>query len=276
MAKKGNKHRKKNLVRVAKPVAEVVCETLECPAAENWETTPPCDETGDAEPIAETVYDAVACPAAENWETTPPCDETGGAEPVSETVGKHAVTAGYDSYNVSTPGIHEYDQPETSPYGDLPIVISIGRGTQYFVPRDIAGQILSLQDHWDKNDSRIARFPEVDDDIGHTFIHYLYTGDYQTLKPASTSNMPWRAIEYRRSVLAYSAGTRCGVDGLVHHGRKYMQIFDKDVSLFDMIDLGRECFPRIDEDRWYSEYLTNRIMTSFESEEGIFQQEEFY
>ncbi|BCS12060.1 hypothetical protein AnigIFM60653_001086 [Aspergillus niger] len=114
MAKKGNKHRKKNLVRVAKPVAEVVCETLECPAAENWETTPPCDETGDAEPIAETVYDAVACPAAENWETTPPCDETGGAEPVSETVGKHAVTAGYDSYNVSTPGIHEYDQPETS------------------------------------------------------------------------------------------------------------------------------------------------------------------
>lgn len=55
-----------------------------------------------------------------------------------------------------------------------------------------------------------------------------------------------------------------------------MQIFDKDVSLFDMIDLGRECFPRIDEDRWYSEYLTNRIMTSFESEEGIFQQEEFY
>ncbi|KAI3017327.1 hypothetical protein CBS147347_10323 [Aspergillus niger] len=255
MACKKNKHKKQNIVRVAEPVAEAVCDAVESPCAESWETTPPCDETQDAEAVAETVCDAVESPCAENWETTRARYEAEDVESVSENVGKHDVTAGYDSYNVSTPVIHEYDQPET---------------------RNIAGQIRSLQEHRDKNDSRLARFPEVDDDIGHTFIHYLYTGDYQTLKPASTSNMPWRAIEYKRSVLAYSAGIRCGVDGLVDHGRKYMEVFDKDVSLFDMIDLGRECFPKIDKDPWYSEYLTNRIMTSFESEEGIFERDEFF
>jgi hypothetical protein len=85
--------------------------------------------------------------------------------------------------------------------------------------------------------------------------------------------MPRRAIEYSRSVLAYHAGLRCGLDGLADHGRRFIQIFDNDIALFDVISLGRKYFPKITEDAWFSEYLTNKIMTSFEAEEGIFQQE---
>lgn len=88
--------------------------------------------------------------------------------------------------------------------------------------------------------------------------------------------MPRRAIEYSRSVLAYHAGLRCGLDGLADHGRRFIQIFDNDIALFDVISLGRKYFPKITEDAWFSEYLTNKIMTSFEAEEGIFQQEEFF
>jgi hypothetical protein len=121
-----------------------------------------------------------------------------------------------------------------------------------------------------------ARFPEVDDDIAHTFIHYLYTGDYQTLKPVSTRDMPWHAIEYNRSVLAYHAGVHCGLPGLAQHGKKYMQVFDKEISIFDIISLGRKHFSRIFEDTWFFEYLTRKIKESFEAEESIFVQGQFF
>jgi hypothetical protein len=76
------------------------------------------------------------------------------------------------------------------PYAGLGVTILIGRQeNEYIVPSNIASQFPSLQRKWDKGDPRTMRFPELDEDIGHTFIHYLYTGDYQTLKPSSTREL---------------------------------------------------------------------------------------
>jgi hypothetical protein len=55
-----------------------------------------------------------------------------------------------------------------------------------------------------------------------------------------------------------------------------MEIFDKEVSIIDIISLGRKAFPRISEEPWFSEYLTARITASFEADEGIFQREQFF
>ena len=155
----------------------------------------------------------------------------------------------------------------------------IGRNKKWYtMPKNIISQVPYFQQHWGENEwgTPAVRLPEVDDDIGHTIIHYLYTGDYQTLKLSSTYNMPRRAVEYSRSVLTYHAALRCGLDGLADHARKYIQTFDNNVSIFDIIALGRKNFRRITEDAWYSEYLTTKIMASFENDERIFQQEEFF
>lgn len=87
--------------------------------------------------------------------------------------------------------------------------------------------------------------------------------------------MPWHAIEYNRSVLAYYSGVHCGLPGLAEHGKKYMQIFDKEISIFDIISLGRKHFPRI-EDTWFSQCLTRKIKESFEIEESIFEEDQLY
>lgn len=147
----------------------------------------------------------------------------------------------------------------------------IGRRGVFYVPGNIARQITSLAQHQDKTDAQVARFPEIDDDVAHTLIHYLYTGDYQTLKRASTCR-----AQYNTSLLAYHAGLHCGLDGLAEHGRKFMCIFDSAIPLFDVISLGRKHFPRITEDTWFSEYLTTKVRESFETEEDIFEQEEFF
>src|SRR5438034_1497253 len=53
--------------------------------------------------------------------------------------------------------------------------------------------------------SRVIALPEVDEDLGHTLVHYLYTGTYQTLKlqDASVDTMSKRITEYRRNIQLY-------------------------------------------------------------------------
>lgn len=74
-------------------------------------------------------------------------------------------------------------------------------------------------------------------------MHYLYTGDYQTVKPSSISELRKRAMEYARSVFAYRAAVKYGLDGLAEHAKRYIEIFDKEVSINDIISLGRKAFP---------------------------------
>lgn len=218
--------------------------------------------------------------ATEEGDIFPPaCEKVKEPDLIPEEGVEPTAVEGFEADMPTTrsPGICEYYQPDGSPYAGLGATILIGRHeNEYIVPSNIANQFPSLQRKWDKGDPRTMRFPELDEDIGHTFIHYLYTGDYQTLKPSSACDMPMHTIEYSQSVLAYHAGRQYGLDGLADHGRTYIQIFDGDVQIFDIIAVGRKYFPRITEDPWFSEYLTSKIMAIFETKEGIFQQEEFY
>jgi hypothetical protein len=163
-----------------------------------------------------------------------------------------------------------------SPYAGLPITICIGEKETYHVPEGIANQIVSLPQRRDKSNPHVARFPEVDDGIAHTFIHYLYTGQYQTLKASTAHGVPRGRIEYERSLLAYRAASQCGLKGLAEHARKYIRRFDKDIHLFDVLSLARRHAPRITEEVWFSEYLTAKILENFEAEENLFEQEGFF
>lgn len=163
-----------------------------------------------------------------------------------------------------------------SPYESEAATILIGRlEKRYTVPVDIVNRVPSLKCQTGL-ESTTVRLPDVDSDIGHTFIHYLYTGDYQTLNPSPGCNMPRQLVEYNRSVLVYQAAVSYGLDGLADHAKKYIQLFDEDVSIFHIIVLGRKTFPRITEASWFAEYLTTKIMQTFEEDEQIFQREEFF
>jgi hypothetical protein len=65
---------------------------------------------------------------------------------------------------------------------------------------------------------------------------------------------------------------RHGLGGLAEHAKRYIQIFDKEVSIIDILSLRRRAFPS--EEPWFSEYLTARITASFDADEGIFQREQ--
>ncbi|KAE8399531.1 hypothetical protein BDV37DRAFT_229400 [Aspergillus pseudonomiae] len=168
-------------------------------------------------------------------------------------------------------------QPYASLYKSQATTILLGRSEkQYTVPLGIANRVPSLKLRLAGLESKTVDLPGVDSDIGHTFIHYLYTGDYQTLKVFSEPNLPTGEVEYIRSVLAYRAAVSYGLDGLADHEKKYIQLFDDDVSISHIIVLARETFPRITHDTWFAAYFTSKILASFEAEEEMFQREEFF
>lgn len=117
---------------------------------------------------------------------------------------------------------------------------------------------------------------DVDEDIGHTLIHFLHTGSFQPVKIPSGYDQYKRTREYTRCVLAYRAAVTYRLDALEDLAKQYMETFDANLTIFGIISLARENFPIITKDGWYSDYLTARILAAFDADDGIFQQEEFF
>ncbi|KAL2867531.1 uncharacterized protein BJX67DRAFT_380884 [Aspergillus lucknowensis] len=171
----------------------------------------------------------------------------------------------------------ELSQPRASPYESEAATILIGQsGKRYTVPLGIANRAPYLKRLLTGLESKTVALPDVDSDIGHTFIHYLYTGEYQTLNVSSEPDLPSGVVEYKRSVLAYRAAVSYGLDGLADHAKRQIQLFDDGVSIFHIIVLARRTFPRITQEAWFSAYLTSKILASFEADDEMFQREEFF
>jgi hypothetical protein len=113
--------------------------------------------------------------------------------------------------------------------------------------------------------------PEVDEDIGHTLVHYLYTGSYQTLKPQGVSGPPDNITEYRRAALVYCSARLYQLDDLAKHAIEKMQLFDEGLSIFQILDIAKDVYPKLlDEDLWLPEYLTTKVEIAFTADNTIF------
>lgn len=122
----------------------------------------------------------------------------------------------------------------------------------------------------------VLYLPEANEDIGHTLVHYYYTGQYQTLRDASISGMQARKEEYRRSVLTYQAAVCYGMSFLEDISRHYIEVFGDAVNIFEILAMAKDVYPRIQStSSWYPAYLVDRMTSAFSSNEEIFQCDEF-
>ena len=108
---------------------------------------------------------------------------------------------------------------------------------------------------------------KLDQDIGYTLVHYLYTGAYQTLKQRNILGSAERTTEYRRSVLVYCAARSYRLDGLVTHAKRTIGRFDERLSI---LDIAREAYPKLLGDEiWFPDYLKMKIEAAFEVDETL-------
>ncbi|KAL1871513.1 hypothetical protein Plec18167_007073, partial [Paecilomyces lecythidis] len=133
---------------------------------------------------------------------------------------------------------------------------------------------LALEQYWGSSNIRLDG---IDITIGHTFVHYLYTGTYQTLMHQQYDIAEEHA-EYRKSVFTYRAAKQYQLPGLEDLARTHMAEYEKYLPINVILDVGKDVYRRLgddDDDEWYSDYLRTKIWSAFEEDEHLFSQEYF-
>ncbi|KAF9886524.1 hypothetical protein FE257_011431 [Aspergillus nanangensis] len=163
--------------------------------------------------------------------------------------------------------IQEYPQLETSPYETRSIILEIG--AQYTIPEYFLQPYAKLA-----NSEWVSRITlhDINPDVAHTFIHYLYTGAYETIKHPDPPESR-KAIEFQRSVHAYHAARVYEIDGLAHHARRYMEVFDGAVTMCDILVAVREVFSKLPLDQvWLADYVKEKMVEAFEADKDGFKE----
>lgn len=173
-----------------------------------------------------------------------------------------------------TPPLHrshviQLTQTKHSPYTTKPITITIGQ-CSYTVPEYFLRPYPAFElNQW----TRIFNLSDIHPDVGHTFIHYLYTSTYETTKSyddASTDpDLSPRAFEFQRSMHTYLAARRYGITGLTDLAKTYIRVFDIDVSTLYILTVAREISSSLPSDEvWFWEYVREKLAIAFEDDEA--------
>ncbi|KAF4211303.1 hypothetical protein CNMCM5878_002840 [Aspergillus fumigatiaffinis] len=168
----------------------------------------------------------------------------------------------------------EYNQPESSPYESPTITIRIGHRT-YRIPVCYIQNYpqFSSPQPWEPH----YTLSEVDDEVGHTIVHFLCTGNYETLRTASETGVSKVVIEYRRSMLVYEAANKYGLYDLKAYAKKYIEMFGKSMSIFDRMEAAREIYSKLPKDEiWLTGYIYKQLQIAFSLDRNIFQRVDFY
>lgn len=115
---------------------------------------------------------------------------------------------------------------------------------------------------------------EIDEDIGHTIVHYLYTGEYQTLRQSGTAHK--RQTEYKRSVLVYCAAANLEIPHLQRIAAGHMERFANSVDIYQTLNLVKTLFSSVP---WWDGglyfHIIKRLRNAFRADPTIFERREF-
>ena len=162
-----------------------------------------------------------------------------------------------------------------SPYTTRAVTVCIGpSGSKYTVLQAIVDQYSGLREKLDRdNINAPIVLREVDDDIGHTLIHYLYTGQYETLPQGSDATV---ATEFRRGVLAYCAAKLCGIEKLEEITKEKIEELSKNLSIFNLQGVAEEVAPKLPrKGDWFSAQMNKWIKAALVQDDGLLSEKGF-
>lgn len=157
--------------------------------------------------------------------------------------------------------------------------MNIGQGgAKYTVLQAIVDQYDGLKAY--RLDPNNANAPiilrEVDEEIGHTLIHYLYTGQYQTLALGSLPEEARIATEFKRSVLAYCAARMCGIEGLEEITKGKIEELSQELSIFDLQKVTEEVSTKLPrKGDWFSAQMNKWIKSALVANDTLLAEPRF-
>ncbi|XXG96572.1 hypothetical protein Hte_002857 [Hypoxylon texense] len=154
-------------------------------------------------------------------------------------------------------------RPDTSPYGSL-IPIQFGSGPSLKVPNAFIQQYPKLVSrlrplgniHFQYDTPYNVK--DIPYGTGHVLIHYLYTGTYQSLKPAGSSSHDKRVAEFKTSMQVHALARECEMRALEELAREEIKRLGRDLpvaQLFDLMTTERYTA----DDIWFRDYIKSVI-----------------
>ena len=124
--------------------------------------------------------------------------------------------------------------------------------------------------------NKVISLPDIDDETGHTLVHYLYTGTYQTLKLLNVSGDAKRLCEYKRSVRTYCVARKYGIAGLEVLAKTFIERFKDQVSIVDALETAEEAYRKLPKDDvWFTSYLEDEIRAALKADGAFFTRKTF-
>ncbi|KAK2599158.1 hypothetical protein QQS21_005348 [Conoideocrella luteorostrata] len=107
---------------------------------------------------------------------------------------------------------------------------------------------------------------DISYDIGHTFVHYLFTDTYQCLKPEGVSPHDKLIAEFTTSIRVYILARELGSILLERLTRLEIERLGKGLRFPAILDLVRSVYPNPSaDDTWFSDYLKCGLKAIFQS-----------
>jgi hypothetical protein len=116
---------------------------------------------------------------------------------------------------------------------------------------------------------------DMDIYTGHTFIHYLYTGLYETIDTESDPTMPTTSIKLKQALSVYLATVNHDIPGLNELAISEMESHASRLDLVGFIRAIGEDFQSLASESWVHGSLQQKAKAAFEEDHTVFTSEAF-
>ncbi len=158
------------------------------------------------------------------------------------------------------------------PYTERAVVLSFGDDeTPYDLAWPFVSQWAILASRLKKAYSNEIEFPEIDKVVGHTLVHYLYHGTYQTMGTREDKGNKDDALEYKIAILTYCAAVTNELDPLPLQALGVIEEFIQKLPMNTVLSVAAEAWSKVpQDDTAVSKHLLTRIKHEFEADETFF------
>lgn len=118
---------------------------------------------------------------------------------------------------------------------------------------------------------------DIDEDVGHTVVHFLHTGGYETVNSPLDEGRSDLAREYKRSVLVYHASRIWSLADLEVLSRQKMLHLDEELPVLEILRIMRGVFSSLPADEtWLPDYIQGNLQRSLRPNDPGLGLQEFY
>ncbi|CAG8119635.1 unnamed protein product [Penicillium nalgiovense] len=169
-------------------------------------------------------------------------------------------------------------QGRLSPQRSLPRLIITGlqhRNKRYGVPAQFLQNYQKLV--LASLGSSTIFMSDIDEDVGHTLVHFLYTGGYETISSPLDEGISDLAREYKRSVLVYHASRTWGLTDLEVLSQQKMLHLDEELPVLGILRIMRDIFSSLPTgETWLPGYIQGNLQRSLRPNDPGLGLQEFY